>query len=204
MTIHVDLIRKRAYVLCLGFEQRLSEVFSSYYPDSNPNKLIQCLHDLVARIELLIESSDKRRLDWICAVLERLEYFIADLNYANSEEIPRGLVSILSELSKTLYPNVILLAAPQREYFYYSIEDVLPDLNKYVDILSSEEDKKFVLSAFQDRLDVIRFPRIERDNILSYPIFGHELGHPIADEFLEKEESSGSKYKVRLEKATSD
>ncbi|MEW8027246.1 MAG: hypothetical protein AB2766_00090 [Candidatus Thiodiazotropha endolucinida] len=203
MALNKEHLRTRAHTLRLGLDQRLSELYSSYYPNSEPEKLTESLKRLVSYIDDRIESSNSRRLRWICLVLENLESFLADLHYANSEEIPRGLVLILRELVKDLYPDVVLLASPQHEDFNYSIEDILPELSLYTNELLPSDESDNVLAPFNDRLDVIRFPRIERDNILTYPIFGHELGHPIADEFLDNEETTED-YKKRLERATQE
>jgi len=203
MTQPKEHLRKRAHTLRLGLDQRLSELYSTYYPNSEPEKLINFLHDLVEKIDERIESSDSRRLFWICYVLENLEGFLADLHYANSEEIPRGLILILQDIVAELFPSVVLMASPQHEEFNYSIEDIFPTLSEYANGLLSTEESKVVLNSFNDRFDVIRFPRIERDNVLNYPIFGHELGHPVADEFLDKEEST-EVYQKRLEKAVKD
>lgn len=47
--------------------------------------------------------------------------------------------------------------------------------------------------------ELVRFPRISRENVLNHAILGHELGHPIAADFLDGYETS-KKYqrKVKL------
>ena len=191
MPLNHDLLRQRANTLRLGIDQRLSELYSSYYPNSQPKKLINCLRAFLGKVDELIESGAVYQLDWICWVLEQIEYFLPDLQYANSEEIPRCLILVLQEFTSKLFPDTVLLSSPQRDEYNYGIEDLYPYIESYVDHLLSSNDKDSILGAFKDRIDVVRFPRIERDNILNYPIFGHELGHPIADSFLKLEKDNG-------------
>ena len=122
---------------------------------------------------------------------------------ASTAQTPRALVLLLQDLITELYPNSTLIVVPQRDY-NYSIKDIRPLLKDTVENLFPPSEVDELLKPFSEPLNLISFPRIERDNILNHAIFGHELGHPIADEFLSLEESCCSSYQSALDHVTAE
>jgi len=55
-----------------------------------------------------------------------------------------------------------------------------------------------IFEDFKQHIYIISFPGFQRDNLLIQSILGHELGHPIADEYL-KQEPKNYKYDIGVE-----
>ena len=190
---------RRAHTLRLGLSQRLDEIYGSEYPTPHPKDLIEFIQAFLIKLGELIDNKKyPSHLPWIINILEEYGIFLSDLDNASTDQTPRALVLILKDLTDQLFDKSVLIASPQEEY-NYSIWNALPYLKDTTSILSDSDQSK-LLKRFEGPLNIIYFPRIERDNILVHSIFGHELGHPIADEFLSKEEQKNS-YQQDLDEA---
>jgi hypothetical protein len=107
---------------------------------------------------------------------------------------------MLGALMAKLEPNATLVAWPQSSY-NYSIRDLLAPLKRVTQNLLSREAHQAVFSSVPGPLNFVSFPRIERDNVLLHATFGHELGHPLATEFLETERATAV-YSTALRRLT--
>lgn len=197
--ISAEHLWRRAHTLRLGLSQRLDEIYVSEYPTPHPQDLIEFIQAFLTKLgELIDNKKHPSHLPWIINTLEEYGTFLSDLDNASTDQTPRALVLILQDLSDQLFSKSILIASPQEEY-NYSIWNVFPYLKNTTSNLSDSDQNK-LLKKFPSLLNIITFPRIERDNIFVHAIFGHELGHPIADEFLSNEEQNDS-YQQDLDKA---
>lgn len=177
--------RTRQYVR--GLLQRIDELSVSDYPAATPNQVIKFLQDFLAVIDGEISkaaSEDKLRV--LSQLTQGLGAFVQWLDNAHTGQTPRGPVHLLKDMMDGLAPGSRVIASPGADYNYSIL-----DLGQHISGLV----QKFVpLSKQPDFADhvakpikLILFPRIERDNVLTHAIFGHELGHPIATEFLDAE-----------------
>lgn len=118
---------------------------------------------------------------------------------AHTAQTPRGLIEIVGQLMRKLQPDSQLMVWPQAE-FNYSIRDILPPLKTSTKYFLPEAEFHQVFGRFNGALNLVSFPRIERDNVLLHATLGHELGHPIADKFLASEKGTKS-YNEGLHRA---
>jgi hypothetical protein len=93
------------------------------------------------------------------------------------------LVQFLEEIASSLYPGSCLLVSPSSAY-NYSIVNIIPAFSKFANDALPASVAVSLIASFPKELYVVRFPRIERDNVLNHTVFGHEFGHPIADDFI--------------------
>ena len=200
----IEHLKKRAHTLRLGLNQRLEEVFVSDYPTDSPHALIHLIQNILGKISVEIDNTDNSEtLILICQLIQFYGEFLQFLDNANTEQTPRGLVQILENIYLKISPDSQLLAWPQADY-NYSIINLLPILKESIENLISKKERDEIFEGFSSDLNLISFPRIERDDILVHAIFGHEIGHPIADQFLSSEEwgDKSDEFQKELESAS--
>lgn len=196
----VKYFRHRAHTLCMGLFFRLDEYVEDF-PTGTPQRLIDVIKKIVVEIDAVVDRvDDDRLLKGICSIIAALSSAALDyLDNAHTAQAPRGLVQMLERLRGKIYPKSVLLVAPQVEY-NYTIWDLLPALKNLTKQLPDAKTWDTLFSPFEGPINVVCFPRIERENILLHAIFGHEFGHPIADEFLDQHEKEPA-YKTQLSAA---
>ena len=174
-------------LLRIGLLKRIEELSVSDYPTASPNQTIRFLQDYLNELSRTIESSGtENELRILRMQIAQLGVFLDWLDNAHTEQTPRGLVQLLKHLINLIAPNSRVIASPQAEY-NYSIRDLGGYLKNLVDNYIPHSKQSLFDEYLSSPTKLISFPRIERDNILAHAIFGHELGHPIADEYLEQE-----------------
>ncbi len=195
----VDYLKRRAHTLRMGLFQRLDEICVSDFPTGSPKEVIKLLQDILEKVTAEIDNATNEQiLGLICRVIQFYGQFLEYFDNAHTEQTPRGLVQILEDLAQ-LSPQAKLLVWPQASY-NYSIRDILPTLKHTTENLLSDKDKKTLFQPFQGPINLVSFPRVERDDILVHAVFGHELGHPIADEYLQAEQGQ-PEYQKQLKAA---
>lgn len=168
------------------------EEYVEDYPTGVPKDLIALFKEVARESDAIIKGSDDtnelnlifRALTWLAS------YSMSLLDHANSAQTPRGLARFLSQIRDGLQKDSELLVTPLADY-NYTIGNHFPYLDKALrGTLISEASWDAKSAKYKNGLNVVRFPRIERDNVLLHAIFGHEFGHPIADAFLAEDQKS--------------
>lgn len=192
----LDYLKRRAHALRQGLHQRLEEIYFADFPIASPQVLITLIQDILRETkEEIDKSTDERSLAVICRLIQHLGSWLKYVDHAHTAQTPRGLVELLVWMLETISPDSQAVVWPQAEY-NYTIWDVLngqDGIRKLIENALPQDRQSALLSKFKGPLNLISFPRIERDDILLHAVFGHELGHPIADEFLAAEQS-GTDY----------
>jgi len=193
-------LRLRAEGLATSLRQALREAAASEFPGEGPRAAIGILCKVLDAIDTdLAVSTDKRTLVMYCKCLESLSRMLGYFDNAVTEQTPRGLAHILESLVRPLQPTAQFVLWPSAEY-NYAIETLQDQVSPIVDGISTEESVAVYEGILKSQILLVSFPRVERDNVLQHAILGHELGHPIADSFIDIEEKSpeGSKRYERL------
>ena len=181
----LEYLKIRVHALRQGLVSRLKEYVSDF-PTGTPILVIDLLQQILKKIEPRIDSAtDERILSLIGRTIRTYGGYLEHFDNAHTEQTPRALAQLLEDLCKTLQFGEKLVVWPQAAY-NYSIQNILPDIKCPLVHLLSPEEQKDLFKEFT-AINLVSFPRIERDNILLHAIFGHELGHPIADSFLDIE-----------------
>jgi hypothetical protein len=188
--------RRHSHSLVGGLLQRVEELSVSDFPADTPNDVIQFLRDFLAELGQLIDkTASQDKLRSFCGLVQQLSQSLDWLDNAHTGQTPRGLVLVLKHLIDQLQPGARVVARPQAEY-NYSIGDLGNYFQSLVKQYIPHSRQPIFDSQLAAPLKLISFPRIERDNLLAHAIFGHELGHPIASEFLAHEQGEAD-YKRR-------
>lgn len=179
-----------------GLLQRVEELSVSDFPADTPNEVIRFLQTFLTELGFVIDkSASQDKLRSFCALVQGLSQSLDWLDNAHTGQTPRGLVQVLKHLIDQLQPGARVVARPQAEY-NYSIGDLGHYFQTLVHQYIPHSRQHVFTSHLAAPLKLISFPRIERDNLLAHTIFGHELGHPIASEFLVKEQTEAG-YKQK-------
>jgi hypothetical protein len=196
----IRYLRSKAHSLCHGLKLRLSE-FDDDFPAGSPGELIRITTEFLARIRDEVEATvDKNILTAFFRLIDTLASTLDLLDNAHTAQTPRGLVQFLEEIANSLYPGSSLLVSPSSTY-NYSIINIIPAFSKLAEDSLPASAATSLTSTFPKALYVVRFPRTERDNVLNHTVFGHEFGHPIADDFIAAHEQQAS-FASRLGSAT--
>ena len=198
--LEVNFLKQRAHTLSRALFFRLDEYVEDF-PTGEPLHLINLFKRVAVETDETIEStSDINRLVLIGQTLAELSnYAMSLLDHANTAQTPRGLAQMLWELQERIFPGSVIFVTPLADY-NYTIGNHYPSLknalrSKLIPAATWDEISKRYATGFS----VVRFPRIERENILLHTVFGHEFGHPIAAAFLSEERESDD-YRTELAK----
>jgi hypothetical protein len=178
-------LREKADSLQAGLLLRLEE-FVEELPTGQSANLIETIKVFLAQIEAELKTCDDAELRFFCPLIDQLSEVLEWLDHAHTAQTPRAYVEILAEISRTLHGGAAILVTPTVEC-NYRISDEVPNLVRLTSALSPTR-QEIVVARLPEALFRVRFPRIERENILNHSLFGHEFGHPIADEFLDEHE----------------
>jgi hypothetical protein len=193
-------LRVRAHSLRAGLLARLDE-YAFDFPGGAPKRAIELLKALLEAIgQEIDQSSDERAIVLICGVIRGMGTLLQHFDNAHTAQTPRGLPQMLGALMARLEPSATLVAWPQSSY-NYTIRDLLAPLKHMTQSLLSKQAGQAAFANVAGPLNFVSFPRIERDNVLLHAIFGHELGHPLATEFLESERTT-PRYSTALRRVT--
>lgn len=171
-----------------SLRSRFDELNSRDFPNSAPNEVIALIKQALTAIGRQVDTADGRVLPLIFSLLNSYQEVLTFLDNAHTEQTPRGLVRILRDLLNRVSAGSRFVASPQSAY-NYGIVDVQPFLVAPLSNLLPMADLQALPSISSSRIHLILFPRVERDNILVHAVFGHEVGHIIATEFLTWEET---------------
>lgn len=192
-----EFLRDKARALSSGLFLRLDE-FVNDFPGGTPGQLIALIKLFLKEIDVQLEITSSRKLLWgYLYLVEQLANSLDWLDNAHTAQTPRGLVQLLEEIASKLYQDAILLVAPTTEN-NYSIVDLVPYYKLLAEDSLPSKSADSLIQKFPKLLYLVRFPRVERENVLNHAIFGHEFGHPVADDFLRELEQQ-PEYARRLE-----
>lgn len=178
--------KQRAHSLTIGLVNRLEE-YASDFPTGIASDLIDTVKQLAIEMQKVADASDDVDIiELICRATMQLGSYLTFFDNAHTEQTPSGLVCLVEHLVRCVNPGATVLLWPQSEY-NYTKRDILPLLRRLVENVLPQSTQDQIFSRFNSDVYLISFPRIERDNILMHAVFGHEVGHLIADEFLEHE-----------------
>lgn len=181
--------RVRVAVLANSLRNRFDELNSRDFPNEAPNEVIALIKQALLSIGVQIEHADDKILPLIFQLLATYQQVLSFLDNAHTEQTPRGLVSVLRDLLNRISEGSRFVASPQSKY-NYGILDIQPHLVGPLANLLPLADLQALPRISASKIHLILFPRAERDNILLHAVFGHEIGHLLATEYLTTEEGT--------------
>jgi len=198
----VDYLREKAGALSAGLISRLEEFVEEFPSGQASSALVATVKIFISQVDLQIRSTGELRLLRLyCYLLDELAEVLEWLDHAHIAHTPRACVHVLNEMASTLFSDSKILVTPTVESNYIISNEV----SRFENLTNAlpESSANLILERLPAYLYRVRFPRVEKENILNHALFGHEIGHPIADEFFEKHEE-GSQYQERLKSAVKE
>lgn len=191
-------LREKVRTLRRGLMSRLDE-FVEDFPTGQSANLIGIIKTFLDQVEIELGKCDHiNLLRLFCRLIDALASVLEWLDHAHTAETPRVCVEILREIADKIHQGSAIIVTPTIDSNYF-ISDERPDLERFTSALS-ESGQAIVLAKFPSSIYRVRFPRLERENILNHSLFGHEFGHPIADKYLADHETEII-YQKRLNNA---
>ena len=189
----LDHHRLRSAALCLALQRRFEELRSRDYPDEGAGEALELLGKLLVIVRKRIEGlTDERTLVMTSRAIVELGETLKYFDNAGTDQTPRGLVCLLRSLYERLNRQSKFLAWPQADY-NFTIRSLIETLKVLFRHLGADAEVSEVFAEYTGPHYLVSFPRVERDNVSMLAIFGHELGHEIANDFLQKEGGSSER-----------
>ncbi len=192
-------------------ENKCKNIINLEYISKSPINLINTIQEIGLFIQNVIlnyydskkiklnsssEKEKEKQTDKIIRWLSDTDNFIKELNSyfryidgSKTSNLPWSIIPAFEELLESIFPNVEILLRPKWKYNYtIRIEDIKSEfeskLLEYEDYVPKVNIANDVLFHLKKPFYLISFPALEKTNILLHPLLGHEVGHLIADEFL--------------------
>lgn len=191
---------------CKAGESRCRQLLAADYASDAPLALARTLlsvFEYLAQVSLAIldridwtgpqneidkATENLRTLDW------QVKQFGAHIRYVESARTPRlpwQVIPSFEKLVDWLRAGAQVMLRPMWHYNYATIvsdlrELYLNELQEYEYYLPAIDVESKIVSPLGSAFHVISFPSLERDNILLHSLIGHELGHLVVTEIVEK------------------
>ena len=147
-------------------------------------KIEEFLDDEAANENLLLldDNELESRIHRVTSIIPTIHLLVSIVERSDVTAVPAEIASPLRREIETLYSSSAELIVTSSTALNYSIQSIARI--KIQGLLNLEEED---LKEFPKRLFVASLPSIEYDQALQHCIFGHELSHPLWDEFAIQE-----------------
>lgn len=192
-----DALGRRAEELIFSIRNELQSLSSREYPTSLPIEFVEYLKSILSGCERLAASNPgASTIRSLCGFFLYFAEHIEFIDSAGYPKIPWALISPMEKLILTVVPNskVILRADWEYNYSIWRLSEV------YRRMLEPRKPF-FTNSVFADPSPiwhVVTLPLVDRDNILLHVMLGHEVGHKIAELFLDQEDQRALQAEINL------
>jgi dCTP deaminase len=191
---------------CQAGQARCKRLLAADFASDAPHSLAQTLLNVfgyLARVAVVIPekidwsgpdnliekaTENLRTLDW------QVKEFGSHIRYvesARTDRLPWQVIPSFEKLVELLRPGAKVMLRPMWHYNYATIvsdlrELYLHELQEYEYYIPDFDVESNVVFPLGSAFHIISFPSLERDNILLHSVIGHELGHLIASELVER------------------
>ena len=195
----IEELISTSYFNAFLLRKRVQSLFLQVYPTKIPVFLLEFYDNLFKEYQLRLVSLRSeydhspddvlKQVKLLAAHLRDLAAHIRYVEGSSVQKTPSSFASSLEKFVQKILPDSKLIIRAQWHYnfkIFDLVNSYKPPLSRALSARKFEE----LAAKLGDRLYVISFPGFERDNILILTTLGHELGHPIADSFLEQEDKT--------------
>lgn len=185
-----EYYRARAEHQIAGLRERFLELEARDFPATTPEDIIKHLLEILSKVQARLSAADEKTSNLVLKLLAEIQKLLLILDNAHSEQTPRGLVRVLEDLlvQRQIHPGPCkLIAAPQTSTYNYSIEDLTEKIYRAITNLFPKDELDSLRLTYP--IYLISFPRMERDSTLLHTVFGHEVGHLVAFQYVNRAEA---------------
>jgi hypothetical protein len=181
-------IRRRGQLLLRSVQDQLLALSAREYPTSSPTRFIDYLRRLVHGLGRLLEANDNPETGkLICRFTTDLGSHVRFLESASYPRIPWAVIAPMEKLIRAIVPTAEIVLRSQWSW-NYKIRQMSVSYQEALEAIPREYLADSVFSETEPAWHVVSLPRIDSGNVLMHVILGHEVGHRIADRFLDKED----------------
>ena len=185
-----------AYFKAFSIKERIKSVYFQTYPSPTPVKLLNFYKNVCNAYQsslLRLHSEQKASRKDINREIRLISMYLcwmaSHIRYAEGASVdrtPGSFVASIGKLVEEVLPEAKLIVRPQWRY-NFKIINLMRTYSKPISDSLGSQTFRDLTRDFGENLYVISFPGFERNNILVHTTLGHEIGHPIADAYLEDE-----------------
>jgi len=184
----LDEVRRRGTFLLRSVEDQLLALSALEYPTSSPLRFIGYLKRLVEGLRKLLEAdTNPETAKLVCRFVTDLGSHVRFLESASYPRVPWAVISPMEKLIRAIVPTAEIVLRSQWSW-NYRIRQMSVRYQEALDALPRHYFTDSVFSENEPAWNVVSLPRIDSGNVLMHVILGHEVGHRIADRFLEQED----------------
>jgi hypothetical protein len=173
------MTKNKLYRRIIGLADFIQELGKYDYYNKASNIAIQDYNKLIQYFKDNFEKIDAIHYDKLYRLING--HIIPNIRYIQRTEtknIPWSLISNLDEILKNeLGDNCWLLFRPQWHFNYSVITEDLVTYLKKILFVFFPDDKEINNIFSNERINIFSFPFLEKTNVLSNSIIGHEIGH---------------------------
>lgn len=199
MRLITQLTRKAGHINLI-----VSKLNELRYPSNNPQLLARLIatitesvrDEILSRFQTSPTAGSDDFEDQVKFAVNLLHILTEDLRFverAVTQNTPWSLVCPLEKIAEQLHPNSHFVVRPQWSY-NYSLREKVSAYRGYLEKLLPSDKLERVFKSDTGEpilsLYIMGFPYIDRLNVLSHVLFGHELGHPIEKEYFTQEQAN--------------
>ena len=188
----------------------LEDISLKKFPSETPRILIDIIKNICLALKhhALTTGEDTGSLDdedienelkIILSLLLDITPHLRFVEGASVERTPWDLVQPFEDFSRRIYQKTPIILRPQWAYNFTIRPNLIRTYKACLESILSDDEHRVLFDKCPEEIYVISFPGIERKNILLQSILGHELGHPIASEYLGNEDQSSYLSEIRDE-----
>lgn len=172
------------------------QLLAQAYPTEGAHTLIRLLQKIVAAMQERFDSYNKKQIVLVGSLCSRFEQYIGYVDSSKMHQVPWSILPALEKLFQNIRPNCQFMICPiwQTNYAIYNSNIIQEIKTKIIEVpgLLFDHDDSFInkvesfVADMPAGLYFLFYPRLERLSVLHFSLLGHEIGHIIADEWLQK------------------
>lgn len=137
----------------------------------------------------LLQESRLRQLRRLKELIQIFSSHIQFIENSKMSKIPWSLVDPLQKIASSIIPNSKIVLCQQWDYNYSiytrNLFDQYHELISILEEFVPEEIFNGLIIKLQTPLYLVNFPYLEKNNILLFSLLGHEIGHLVADKYIQ-------------------
>lgn len=182
----------------------INKISTHEFGSESSKEVLEAIHDISNAIgyatQILFKQTDwddnllhETRLRQLRRLKELIQIFSSHIQFIENSKmnkIPWSLVNPLQKIASSITPNAKIVLCQQWDYNYSiytrNLFDQYHELILILEEFITEEMFNNLETKLQTPLYLVNFPYLEKNNILLFSLLGHEIGHLVADRYIQK------------------
>lgn len=198
----IDQLLTSTHSKAISIINRIELISKKRFPSDNPQKLLRAVkgicEELCSLLPVLREEykdtppATELEIKFLARFLVELASHLRFIESATTEATPWSLIRPIEKFAEGVLPNNIFIFRPQWRYNYGILSGLIGFYRRSLEKEIEKNKVEHIFKGVEDNFYIISFPGFEKNNVLLHANFGHEIGHPIAKIYQNKEGESRS------------